>query len=471
MGTATILVVDDERKLRDLVRSYLEAEGYVVLLADTGLRALEAVERAHPDLIVLDLMLPDLSGEEVARSVRTHSDVPIIMLTAKAGEDDRVAGLRLGADECLVKLFSPRELVARIEAVLRRAVGGGAAGPLTFDEGRLQIDPEAHEVRVDGSVVELTRSEFDLLVALATRPGRVYSRYELVARVQGYDYEGYERTIDAHVKNLRRKLGDDPRNPRYLVTVILVNLAFGDRFTDYLQDQRHVRQEQIVAALAESYERMGGWDPVDLEGLESLALMDGGTVRLEDVSAATVWEPAATGAGARMAEMHRRMMGGGPLGPEQRLQIVVADEVVGTAIVRFPEPGALPQDRSFRASVNRLLLLGGVVAGVLALALGIVLARKATAPARELTQTARALSARDRSQRVSHEAPDELGEMARAFNQMADTIEEEDRLRRALAADVAQELRPPLTILRSQIEAMQDGVVSADGEALASLHE
>src|SRR3990172_707553 len=255
------------------------------------------------------------------------------------------------------------------------------------------------------------------------------------------------------------------------ITAILVNLAFDERFTDYLQDQRHVRQEQIVAALAESYGRMGGWDPVDLEGLESLALMDGGTVRLEDVSAVTVWEPAATEAGARMAEMHRRMMGGGPLGPEQRLQIVVGDEVVGTAIVRFPEPGGLPQDRSFRASVNRLLLLGGVVAGVLALALGVVLAREATAPPRELTQTARALAAGDRSQRVSHEAPDELGEMARAFNQMADTIEEEDRLRRALAADVAQELRPPLTILRSQIEAMQDGVVSADGEALASLHE
>lgn len=255
------------------------------------------------------------------------------------------------------------------------------------------------------------------------------------------------------------------------ITAILVNLAFGDRFTDYLQDQRHVRQEQIVAALAESYERMGGWDPVDLEGLASLALMDGGTVRLEDASGVTAWEPAATEAGARMAELHRRMMGGGPLGPEQRLQIVVGDEVVGTAIVRFPEPGGLPQDRSFRAAVNQLLLLGGVVAGALALALGVVLARKATAPARELTQTARALAAGDRSQRVSHEAPDELGEMARAFNQMADTIEEEDRLRRTFAADVAHELRTPLAILRSQIEAMQDGVVSADGAALASLHE
>ncbi|HEU4354786.1 MAG TPA: HAMP domain-containing protein, partial [Actinomycetota bacterium] len=231
------------------------------------------------------------------------------------------------------------------------------------------------------------------------------------------------------------------------ITAILVNLAFGDRFTTYLQDQRHVRQEQIVAALAESYERRGGWDPVDLEGLASLALMDGGTVQLTDASGTTVWEPAATDAGARMAEMHRQMMGGGPLGPEQRLEIVVRGNVVGTAIVRFPEPGGLPQDRSFRASVNRLLLLGGTVAGLLALGLGVVLARKATAPARELTETARALAAGDRSQRVSHETRDELGEMARAFNQMADTIEEEDRLRRAFASDVAHELRTPLAIL------------------------
>jgi DNA-binding response OmpR family regulator len=129
VGTATILVVDDERKIRDLVRSYLEREGYAVLVADTGQRALEAIERARPDLVVLDLMLPDLPGEEVARSVRAHSDLPIIMLTAKAGEDDRVAGLRLGADDYLPKPFSPRELVARVEAVLRRARGAPERDP------------------------------------------------------------------------------------------------------------------------------------------------------------------------------------------------------------------------------------------------------------------------------------------------------------------------------------------------------
>lgn len=220
MGKATILVVDDERKIRDLVRSYLEAEGYSVLVSETGQEGLETALRIHPDVVVLDLMLPDLSGEEVARSLRETSDVPILMLTAKASEDDRVKGLRLGADDYLVKPFSPRELAARIEAILRRTRSGHTeTGALSFGDGHLIIDRDAWEVRVEGEQTLLTKSEFDLLLALASRPGRVFSRYELVTRVQGFDFEGYERTIDAHVKNLRRKLGDDPKEPTYIVTV------------------------------------------------------------------------------------------------------------------------------------------------------------------------------------------------------------------------------------------------------------
>jgi DNA-binding response OmpR family regulator len=226
VGSSTILVVDDERKIRDLVRSYLELEGYSVLVADTGARALESASRSNPDLVVLDLGLPDLPGEEVARTLRTASNVPIIMLTAKAGEDDRVAGLRLGADDYLAKPFSPRELVARVEAVLRRA-NGSRPHRLSFDAGRLEIDRDSWEVVLDGSAVELTRSEFDLLHALASRAGRVFSRYELINRVQGYDYEGYERTIDQHVKNLRRKLGEDTKHPRYVLTVTGVGYRFG----------------------------------------------------------------------------------------------------------------------------------------------------------------------------------------------------------------------------------------------------
>ena len=219
MGQATVLVVDDERKIRSLVRPYLEQAGYAVLEAETGEGALATALRTQPDLVVLDLMLPDLSGEEVARSLRAISDVPIVMLTAKSAEDDRIDGLQIGADDYIVKPFSPRELVARLEAVLRRARGTTASEMASFGGGALTLDRAAREVRRDGEPVALTRSEFDLLAALARHPGRVSSRFELITRVQGYDHEGYERTIDAHVKNLRRKLGDDPKDPRFVGTV------------------------------------------------------------------------------------------------------------------------------------------------------------------------------------------------------------------------------------------------------------
>ena len=224
---ATVLVVDDEPKIRELVGAYLRREGYHVLLADTGLAALRAAERLRPDLLILDLGLPDVPGEELLRLLRRTSDLPVIMLTARASEGDRVAGLRLGADDYVTKPFSPRELVARIEAVLRRTGGGPTERVPTYAGGRLAIDSERREVLLDGASVELTRSEFDLLVVLASRPGRAWSRYELVTRVQGHDYDGYERTVDAHVKNLRRKLGDDPRRPTFLVTVPGIGYKFG----------------------------------------------------------------------------------------------------------------------------------------------------------------------------------------------------------------------------------------------------
>ncbi|WP_026930096.1 response regulator transcription factor [Glycomyces tenuis] len=210
--TATVLVVDDEPKLRSLVRDYLERDGHTVLEAADGLRALEITADIHPDLIILDLGLPGLPGEEVARSLRRDGDVPIVMLTAKAAENDRVMGLRIGADDYVVKPFSPRELVARVEAVLRRTRRGHAetSEAVSYGDGRLHIDAERREVHADGRPVELTRTEFDLLAALASRPGRAWSRMELVGRVQGHAFGAYERTIDVHVKNLRHKLGDTP---------------------------------------------------------------------------------------------------------------------------------------------------------------------------------------------------------------------------------------------------------------------
>ncbi len=223
----TVLVVDDEVKIREVVGTYLRREGHHVLLADSGLAALRLAERLRPDLLVLDLGLPDVPGDEVLRLLRRFSEVPVIVLTARAAEGDRVAGLRSGADDYVTKPFSPRELVARVEAVLRRSGGGSGDRVPTYDGGRLAIDRERREVALDGTRVELTRTEFDLLVTLASRPGRAWTRHELISRVQGHDYEGYDRTVDAHVKNLRRKLGDDPRQPILVLTVPAIGYKFG----------------------------------------------------------------------------------------------------------------------------------------------------------------------------------------------------------------------------------------------------
>ena len=219
--TASVLVVEDERKIRELVRDYLEREGLGVLTTPSGAEAIALARQARPDLLVLDLGLPDIPGEEVAREVRRFSRLPILMLTAKASEEDRIRGLELGADDYLTKPFSPRELVLRALAILRR--GGLEDVPehrASFGAGSLTIDEERREVFAHGAVVPLTPTEFGILTSLARVPGRVYSRLELMNRVRGYEFEGYERTIDSHVKNLRRKIEHDPHNPEIVLTVL-----------------------------------------------------------------------------------------------------------------------------------------------------------------------------------------------------------------------------------------------------------
>ena len=216
-----IVVIDDESSVQEVVRAYLEKDGYQVFVAGNGVEGLALAERMKPALIVLDLMLPDISGEEICSDIRSRSDVPILMLTAKASADERVAGLVSGADDYLVKPFSPRELVARVNAVLRRTQGieSPLVAKLSFDGGRLEIDSVEHAVRRDGFAVDLTPNEYKLLTTLARYPGRAYSRFELISRVQGDDFEGDERTIDVHVKNLRKKIERDPAHPRYVKTV------------------------------------------------------------------------------------------------------------------------------------------------------------------------------------------------------------------------------------------------------------
>ncbi|MBI5310884.1 MAG: response regulator transcription factor [Actinobacteria bacterium] len=226
-----ILIIDDEPSVHDVVRAYLERDGFTVYSATNGQEGLDLAMSKRPDLVILDLMLPDVSGEEICRELRSRSDVAMLMLTAKSGEDQRVEGLQLGADDYLTKPFSPRELVARVKAVLRRVAGGEMplVELLRFDDGRLQIDTVRHEVRVADETVDLTPSEYNLLLAIAQYPGRAYSRFELINRVRGHDFEGYERTIDAHVKNLRQKIEVNPSEPRYVETVHGVGYRLGLR--------------------------------------------------------------------------------------------------------------------------------------------------------------------------------------------------------------------------------------------------
>ena len=223
-----ILVVDDELNICELLKLYLENEGYTVFTANDGQAAVTAFQQKAPDLVLLDIMLPKMDGWQVCREIRKTSSAPIIMLTAKGEVEDRIIGLELGADDYLVKPFSPRELVARARALLRRVHADSEPQREVLEFGELTIDVSGHKVMVSGKEIDLTASEFKLLTTLSRYPGRVYSRMELVEKVLGYDFEGYERTIDSHVKNLRAKIGDNPRNPKWLHTVHGVGYRFED---------------------------------------------------------------------------------------------------------------------------------------------------------------------------------------------------------------------------------------------------
>lgn len=219
-------MVDDDRKLVELIKLYLEKDGYRVLAANDGQEALVLARSKRPDLIILDLMLPRVDGLDVCRILREEEEleIPIIMLTAKTTEPDRIYGLDLGADDYVTKPFSPGELLARVRAVLRRAKGEEGPEELTF--GELKIDFRRHEVLIGDKAVNLTPTEFRLLEVLARQPGRAFTRLQLVHAALGYDFEGFERTIDTHVKNLRKKIEPDPRNPCYIKTVFGVGYKF-----------------------------------------------------------------------------------------------------------------------------------------------------------------------------------------------------------------------------------------------------
>jgi len=229
MPKNSILIVDDDQSIVELVQAYLMKDGYQVLTSYDGLRALELARRRRPDLIVLDLMLPGMDGLDVCRVLRAEGNmVPIIMLTARTTEENKLVGLDLGADDYVTKPFSPRELLARIRAALRRVGEQQRQGPSEIHVGDLEVDFVRHEIRVRGKLVNLTPREFKLLEVLIKEPGRAFSRLDLLDRVFGFDYEGLERTVDAHVMNLRKKIEPDASRPAYIQTVYGLGYKFAE---------------------------------------------------------------------------------------------------------------------------------------------------------------------------------------------------------------------------------------------------
>jgi DNA-binding response OmpR family regulator len=230
----TILVVEDDRKIAKVVKVYLEGEGFRVFTAEKGKEALDIAMKESLSLVILDLMLPDMSGEEICQELKEIGDFPVIMLTAKSSEEERVAGFALGADDYVVKPFSPRELMARVKAVMKRSQKQDIydIGPISFNKGKLSIDSRSYEVRNKDLLLTLTPTEFKILSVLAGSPGRVFTRGELVESALGYQFEGYERSIDAHIKNIRQKIEDDPRSPLFISTVYGVGYKFSGKKDD-----------------------------------------------------------------------------------------------------------------------------------------------------------------------------------------------------------------------------------------------
>lgn len=224
-----ILIVDDERVICEVLEAYFVKEGWKVLIASNGLEGIKKAKNQNPDLIVLDLMLPDISGEEICRLVRKDSNIPILMLTAKSAEEDLLNGLVIGADDYVTKPFSPREVVMRVKALIRRTQKTINESKLSFNNDKLIIDLVKKEVKLDNEILTLTPNEYKLLTAIVSYPGKVYSRADLLEKLQENDsyFEGYERNIDTHIKNLRKKIETDTRHPNFIITVFGMGYKFG----------------------------------------------------------------------------------------------------------------------------------------------------------------------------------------------------------------------------------------------------
>ena len=421
-----ILVAEDDADIRQLVRDVLEHAGYEVLVSGDGVAALQSVRTRRPDLLVLDLGLPGLDGLDVARAIRRESELPIIMLTARAEESDTLVGLELGADDYVAKPFSTKELVARVRAVLRRAEARAPAARV-LRSGDLEVDEERMLVSRDGQRVELTASEFALLATMARSPGRVFTRVQLLDAMHGEAFEAYERAVDAHIKNIRRKLEPVPQQPRYLLTVFGV----GYRLAEDRRELRHMSGRRGPP----------GWWP---EG--------------------EPWPPP-SGSGRVGPWRHRRPGRWRPFGCLILLFGLFAAGAVLMAMWALAAIVGL-------VDAPPIVTAGGVAAFVLIVVGGLAvgrLLRRMAQPLDELIDASSRIEAGDYTARVEVGGGGELRSLTRAFNQMSAELQATDERRRAFLADVTHELRTPLTVIQGQLEAIEDGVYAAEPARLAAL--
>ena len=496
-----IVVIDDEESVRDVVKAYLEKDGFTVYVAANGRDGLALAERRNPDLIVLDLMLPDISGEEICEEVRSRSDVPIVMLTAKASEEERVGGLVAGADDYLVKPFSPRELVARVRAVLRtdQRRGDAPRGDPSLRRGAPR-DRHRQDGRCCATASRSTSRPTSTSCCSRSRryPGRAYSRFELVNRVQGYDYEGYERTIDVHVKNLRKKIEPDPAQAALRRDGHRRRLPAGEAVSD------RRRRWGLRARLLVAFVAVALLGTVVTTVYSSVSL----TSHLE-ASARTRLHNSADAlrrrGGGRLAE--RRLVAAerrdaappgpdrlprrGPLRRERQARssrtrrrrrcrqgaaatapVKVGDQQIGTVVVSRDDGRLFTgEEIQLRQQLLRMHLVAGVVSAVIAVLVALYLAVTLSRPLRRIRAGADAMSAGDLDARVPESGDDEIAAVADALNRLAETLQHEEGLRKESVADLAHELRTPVMGILARVEAAQDGVLDDEAANLSAMHD
>ncbi len=450
----TVLVVDDEARIVQLARDYLEHAGFAVLTASDGPSALEAARRHHPDLVVLDIGLPGLDGLDVTRALRRDSAIPIVMLTARDDELDKLLGLELGADDYLTKPFSPRELVARVKAVLRRTEGAAAPGDV-IRAGEVVLDVPRMRAEVAGRTVDLTATEFGLLATMAASPGRIFTRSQLLDAVRGVAFESYERAIDSHIKNLRRKVEPDPREPRYVLTVYGVGYRFADD-RELGPDGRDPGSPVSAGP--------GGGPPAGPPNRRWRA--DHGPSRPWNDPDWDRTDPLARQMRLRARIARRRdRRNGAPWHRRQGFGCIFAVLfliVVGSLVT------------AIASVLSHLGPLPVVIVAVMGVVIVAALLRGTIGAARDLDRmlaATRRVEDGDYGVRVgkTHSDLPPIQELARGFDTMAARLQADEEQRRTLLADVSHELRTPLAIITGNLEAIVDGVYPPDPAHLAPI--